>query len=1212
MAVQFLIGRAGSGKTQRCADSIAEQSRNSPLGPALIWITPPQATFNSERLLVSGAGAAALAGSVRARVVSFARLAQIIAVETGMPPAAPMDDIARIILLEDVLQKNRAKLKLFGTVADRPGFVQKLAGALEELEKAQHTGDSLGAIAAKAGAADDELSLKLHDLGLLIAAWDAALAERRLLDSRLYDQVITRIATAPCLADAMIWIDAFSAMNVQEMQLTVALARRVKTLTVTVLADPNSPRLTNPALPLDELSLFARTEKFYRALLLRLKEAGVAVETPRFLTDNYRFAAAPALGALEQFLVERPDEILPAKGAAKDQINICEAANPEVELHAAARGIRDRVARGSVRYRDIGLIVADLDGRQSALRRVFSHYNIPHFIDQRRPIDHHPLVELLRAAGRWALSGRCTADALALLKTGLTGVSDQDVYAVENYVLEHGIDKTAFDQPWTFFAFNQDEDNPAASASAAQKQRLENVNLVRCRVHALLNPWRTLAETALPPATAPAAPTATAPDAPTGSALARGLYDLLHRANAQKHLSAWIQSARDAKHQEQVLIGQQAWRQTINLLETLEQLLPTPVDLRHFFRLVDAGLGSLTLGLIPPTVDQVLISSVSRSRHPEIKHVYLLGASDRNFPAPRQEDSILTDRQRTAFNNAAPNEIDAGSRQALLDERFFDYVALTRASCSLTISHAAIDAAGKSTGPSEYINFLGKLFPDAGTCALTLEDNRVEQISTRDDLLAFLLRWGRRKICSIAGIVPSAGATEDDHAAALYEWARSSEDRQLRAAMQRAWPVLAAEQPAALDPSTAEKLFGTTITLSVSQLESYGACPLQYFLRFPLGLQPRPQPKLDALNLGTLYHRVMEMTYQRIIKGKIANWPECDVTALQDALHEEADKVAKEIHPELQNTAPEYAHMLARLQRVLGRVLEAQRRMACAGTLRPRATEVSFGRAARGRAAEKGQPGLEIKTPGKRTVVLQGKIDRVDAAEAQTSGGPVDAAVIDYKSRKKALNLSLVLHGVEMQLPAYMLWLKQNGMGLLGNAAQPVGALFMPLQRAVKSVRTPQEAAVPENTPKYFMRNSDDKPRGVIDADHTEDFDRFDRPAGETPQKSSPWYSITCTQNGFHKNCDVLQATDFALLLRYAEWKIAAMGDALADGKIAPHPYQHGNATPCTQCDYAQLCPFDQAGGEYRGLVKLKKDQALEAMQQCVAPAPAAPAGGHP
>src|SRR5204863_298892 len=72
-------------------------------------------------------------------------------------------------------------------------------------------------------------------------------------------------------------------------------------------------------------------------------------------------------------------------------------------------------------------------------------------------------------------------------------------------------------------------------------------------------------------------------------------------------------------------------------------------------------------------------------------------------------------------------------------------------------------------------------------------------------------------------------------------------------------------------------------------------------------------------------------------------WPECDQPTLRAALEAEVDAATEELHAELAAQTPGYEKMRARLKRTLAVLLEADRRRACVGSLRPAAVELTFG-----------------------------------------------------------------------------------------------------------------------------------------------------------------------------------------------------------------------------------------------------------------------------
>ena len=53
MILQFILGRAGTGKTYYCLNEITEQLKKSPQGAPLILLVPEQATLLTEKTLLS-------------------------------------------------------------------------------------------------------------------------------------------------------------------------------------------------------------------------------------------------------------------------------------------------------------------------------------------------------------------------------------------------------------------------------------------------------------------------------------------------------------------------------------------------------------------------------------------------------------------------------------------------------------------------------------------------------------------------------------------------------------------------------------------------------------------------------------------------------------------------------------------------------------------------------------------------------------------------------------------------------------------------------------------------------------------------------------------------------------------------------------------------------------------------------------------------------
>jgi ATP-dependent helicase/nuclease subunit B len=425
--------------------------------------------------------------------------------------------------------------------------------------------------------------------------------------------------------------------------------------------------------------------------------------------------------------------------------------------------------------------------------------------------------------------------------------------------------------------------------------------------------------------------------------------------------------------------------------------------------------------------------------------------------------------------------------------------------------------------------------------------------------------------------------------AALYDWLTRRAPAPWREARAQIWHAVSGRPAPRLAPALAARFYAPDrpLFMSVSQLEKFAACPLQYFMHYTLGLRPRLEFALDSMDVGTLHHSILERVYRRIIADEIP-WPACGAESLRAPLEAEVDAAIEELHREVREREPGYEKTRARIKRVLAVILEADRRRACASSLRPREVEVSFGRhggAPSGPAAPRTVPlkMLQVTTPGGHAVHVNGKIDRLDTDE----GGGELVSVVDYKTtHHRALELYRVLWGLTLQLPAYAVAQRE----LAGR--RPIAAYYLGLMIKPQRVIHAGDAHLPGSDAFYQQF----KPHGMFDVTDMFRLDgKFDE-AGTTP-----WYKARLNKDGTPaKTSELFSHEDFTTVLDFARWKIGALADDLMGGKIAPDPYRRKHESPCTECTFASLCPFDRVTGTYREMPPLKNGEALAAMRAAI------------
>ena len=349
---------------------------------------------------------------------------------------------------------------------------------------------------------------------------------------------------------------------------------------------------------------------------------------------------------------------------------------------------------------DIAVLTRDLDPYHGPLAESFTEHGIPFFVDRRRSAAHHPLLCALRSILQIARFDWPTDAVLTLMKSGLAGATDAECDAVENYLLGHFIRGSkgwcGQADPWEDQRpIPMDEEDLEIAANSVEQIRRQLVNR-------------------LAPAIKRLRPNGELPVRVIASELF-GAFDAL---GVQKTLEHWMASDGESKALEHAAEHQRVWDELVDLFEQMVSLLgDEPMSLERFSEVLESGLEQFDLALTPPTVDQVLVGQVDRTRTPNVRAVFLLGLSEGEFPQAPADKSILSDRERRELQKLSI-DLDPDTRRRLLDEQLLGYIAMTRASERLYLSRTAVDAGRRAANPSIFWTRASQLFRDAPVHAI--------------------------------------------------------------------------------------------------------------------------------------------------------------------------------------------------------------------------------------------------------------------------------------------------------------------------------------------------------------------------------------------------------------------------------------------------------------------------------------------------------------
>lgn len=1152
MAVRLVIGRAGSGKSELCLREIKQRLLADPDGPPLILLVPEQATFQAEHALVSAPG---VGGMIRAQVLSFHRLAWRLMQEEGGTARLAIDETGKKLLLFRILQERKDDLRLFRHAAEQTGFVDRLNQLFTELKRYCVTAELLAK--QESGMAGEfgyggMVGDKLHDIRLVYADFERELA-RQYLDGEDYLTLLTRqIPASAYLREAAVWIDGFHGFTPQELAALEQLFAQCADVTVTLCLNRGYEAGAEP----QELDLFHPTATTLIELQNRLAQLGLPPGEQVLLRPEVppRFAQSPALAYLERAFEQRVGAVAesyaakPGERRLEEQLVIRDAVNRRAEAEGAARDMLRLAREQGVRWRDMAVMVRNMESYGDLLRTVLSDFGIPHFFDQKRTVLHHPLVEFLRSAlevvaNHWPYDAvfRCVKTDLLL-----PGARSEPWLAeqrsamdqLENYVLACGIKGSRWTdgKPWTYtLRANLDNPDEEQLADAVYTERLNTCRSWVVRpLHAFSKRLR---------------------QARTVQGKVEALYELLLDIEAPDKLEAWSAAALAAGNPEKAREHGQMWNGIIDMFDQLVETMGEHELAGELFAgLIDTGLESMKLGLVPPSMDQVLIGSMDRTRSSGIRYAYLLGLNEGIVPAQLQESGVLTEAERELLTAGGLPMAD-GSRRKLLDEQFLIYTSLSVPSHRLWLSYPLSDEEGKTLLPSELIKQLRRLFPAAGEQLLPAEPTSEQPEEEQLDFIAHPAHTLSRLAVRLKGWMNGGPMSELWWDA--YNWFAGREERQagLQPLVQA---LLYTNREADLSEEASRRLYGRHLRASVSRMEKFAACPFAHFASHGLKLQQRRVYKLDAPDIGQLFHAALNQ-FARGLQEEQLEWGLLSDEQIFTRSAHVVDELSPRLQGEILLSSSRYAYIARKLKQIVGRAAVVLGEHARRGQFQPLGLELAFG-------PGETLPPLTFTLANGCTMEIIGRIDRVDGAKSETGWL---LRVIDYKSSQTSLQLSELMYGLSLQMLTYLDVVLTHAELWLGLPAKPAGVLYFHVHNPLLSPKNALDRGeIERELRKRF------KMKGLVTAD-PEVAGRMDSELVHSGGHSQLIPVALKKDGSFYSSSSVATDAQWEQLRSYVRSMVQRIGTGITDGHVAITPFRMGKKTACQHCDYKAVCQFD-------------------------------------
>lgn len=1136
MGLRFFIGGSGSGKSFRMYHEIIEESMKSPDRNFLILV-PEQFTMQTQKdlCLMHPRG-----GIMNIDVLSFGRLSWRILEETGKMEMPVLDDTGKNLVLRKVAQEKAGELNIMRSHLKKTGYLHEVKSALSEfMQYGIGVADVDKLIAFSEG--KGVLPYKLKDLKVLYEGFQDYNRNRFVTTEETLGLLAEALMDSEMIRKSCVYFDGFTGFTPVQKAVISQLMSLAQEVSVTVTMDPGQ----DPYRIAEEQNLFYLSTKTIAGLERLAEETGCRRDRDQDVILHgipvKRYENNPELSFLEQSLFRYGRE---ACREECERILLTEAGTQEDEVRNVCIQIAALIREKGCRYQDIAVVTGDLPGFTHLVEKQFPLYGIPYFLDSSKGILLNPFIEYCKSAFEIVLQNYSYETMFHFLRSGMTGLIPEEIDRLENYVLALGIrGRRRWRELWT---------RKSADMGEEFTQELGAINASRERIMSLLEHF---------------------PHKEDGvQALTEALYRFFVASGLQEQLKAREKQFAGENDLVRAKEYAQIYRLVIDLLSQMAELLPDErLSVREYAEIFYAGLEEIQVGILPQSVDQVVVGDIERTRLKSVKALFFIGINDGIIPKSTGTGGLLSDMERE-FLKDSDYELAPTPRQQMYVQRLYLYLNMTKPSEYLYLSYARQNGEGTSLRPAYLTGVVTALFPGLvrkRTQDMTLADC----MATRED--------GKQYLVPLLREYAEGNLRDEKSLFALYSWyaGRPEYEVFLKRLLHA---VFYHYEASPLQKAVAEALYGRQLENSVSRLEQYAACAYGHFLKYGLKLTEREEFSFERVDMGNVFHGVLERFSDKLVQSG-ETWFSFPEEKAEQFVSEAMDAYAAEYGETVLYSSARNEYLITRMKRILLRTVKTLQYQLQKGIFQPGQFEVSF-------SVLQDLESVNVSLSQEESMRLRGRIDRVDIYENEEK---VYVKIIDYKSGNHSFHLAALYYGLQLQLVVYLnAAMDMERKKHRDKEVVPAAVLYYHME---DPCITEEGGELSEEELKRSILNQL-RMKGIVNAD-PEVVSKLDT----TGDAKSDVIPVERKKDGsFTAASTVMEGGELKTVSDYVNQKIKSIGREILSGRIEVNPYEMGSSNACEYCAYRSVCGFDKRipGYVMRSLPEEDKNVLLAKMQE--------------
>lgn len=1148
MGLRIIYGKAGTGKSKFIYDDI-ENIIKEGIKNKIYIITPEQFSFTAEKKLMENKKSI-----INAEVITFNRMAYRILNETGTIQNN-LTKSGKSMLIYSILQQEKKNLSLLNKSDEN---IDLCIRTISEFKK-----NKISIVDLKnelKNINDEYLKIKLQDMILIYEKFELNIENKYIDETDLLTRLENNIEKTKIFDNSLIYIDEFVGFTKQELSIIKKLEIISKKITITFCTD-NLDFNTNPDIDV----FYPNKVTLNKILKIINKEEKIEIIN---LDKLYRFKNEELI-FIENYLFNKNKNNYLKE---INNINLFLAKNKYSEIENVAKNIVLLIKNNNYKYSEISIITKNIDSYSSIIKSIFSKYEIPVFIDEKKDLNQNILIRYILSILEIIINNYSYESVFNYLKNPFLNLDEDDIFKLEKYVIKYGIKNNKFKKDF-IFGINDNNKEEINYLNDLRKKIIEPLIYLENKINKKQNIEKIINEFYL-----------FLINENIEIKIKKIINKLENKYNFKKINPEIIKLKINnkkikyygkIKEKNKNMVKNSfelakeyklSYEIIINIFKEIKNIFKgESITLDNFYKIFKIGLKNSDLGKIPSSQDQVIVGDTERSRTQKVKAVFIIGLNDGVFPSINKDEGFFNDSDR---NNLKQNgiELAKGTIENIYDDNFNIYKAFTTAEEKLFLSFVSSDVDGKTLRASNLILKIKKMFNQLKEKSDILEkndDNIYYEKKLYDDFILninfFNDKNNKLKI--------------NNNLVLLYKY--FTENNKYEKKLKNNFNYLKSLKiPEKIKKENIQKLYGNKLITSVSKLEMFKSCPYEYFLQYSLKLKEREELKIKNIDTGSFMHEIIDLFFQEL-NHKNINIKNIDEETTEKIIDKIVDEKLQENKNYIFNATKKYKLLVKRLKRIILKAIKYIIYSLISSDFEILGTEITFDDR-KGNYAP-----IKINLENGKTVEIIGKIDRVDLAKDENNKY---IRIIDYKSSVKDMDFTNIYGGLQLQLITYL-----DAMCNIDDFI-PAGILYFNLlEQIINSEKKLTQEEIEEKIRNNF------KMKGLILADVKVAIMQDNNLTPSTSSKLIPAY-MDKDGNLSAKKSNILTKEEFEKLQRYVNKTIRQIAEEIFNGNIELKPYYKNRKSPCEYCTYKNICGFNSGifKTKYRYIYKKTKDDFFE------------------